>query len=29
MNGLPETWVGTYSYHCTIHPFMKGKLVVK
>ena len=20
---------GTYSYHCTIHPFMKGKLVVK
>lgn len=19
---------GTYSYHCTIHPFMKGKLVV-
>jgi plastocyanin len=20
---------GTYSYHCTIHPFMKGKLVVQ
>jgi plastocyanin len=20
---------GTYAYHCTIHPFMKGKLVVK
>jgi plastocyanin len=20
---------GTYSYHCTIHPFMKGKLVVE
>jgi plastocyanin len=20
---------GTYSYHCTIHPFMKGKLVVR
>ena len=20
---------GTYAYHCTIHPFMKGKLVVQ
>ena len=20
---------GTYSYHCTIHPFMKGKVVVQ
>ena len=20
---------GSYSYHCTIHPFMKGKLVVQ
>jgi plastocyanin len=20
---------GTYSYHCTVHPFMKGKLVVQ
>jgi plastocyanin len=20
---------GTYSYHCTIHPFMKGKLIVQ
>jgi plastocyanin len=20
---------GTYAYHCTVHPFMKGKLVVQ
>jgi plastocyanin len=26
---IPAPAAGTYSYHCTIHPFMKGKLVVK
>ena len=26
---IPAPAAGTYSYHCTIHPFMKGKLVVQ
>jgi plastocyanin len=26
---IPAPASGTYSYHCTIHPFMKGALVVQ
>jgi plastocyanin len=26
---IPGPAAGTYAYHCTIHPFMKGKLVVQ
>jgi plastocyanin len=26
---LPAAKPGTYAYHCSIHPFMKAKLVVK
>jgi plastocyanin len=26
---VPFTQKGTFSYHCKIHPFMKGKIVVE